>query len=84
MLIVHRCHCGHLDRWHSSSALTGTRSCSAPQCGCAQPVYDKPEVIPSWRGTIDGTQRDVVTRRPECDCRDCAALFTSATNKEVA
>ncbi|EIE99802.1 hypothetical protein [Saccharomonospora glauca] len=84
MLIVHRCECGHLDRWHSSNPLTGTRSCADYRCRCTEPIYGRPEVIPSWRGTLDGTWLDTVTRPPECDCGDCATLFAQAIGKEVA
>lgn len=84
MLIVHRCECGHLDSWHSHSSLTGTHRCADPRCGCVKPSYGSPEVIPSWRGTIDGTRKDTVTRSPECDCPACAELFANATDKEVA
>ena len=84
MLIVHRCACGHLDLWHSYNNLTGTYSCAGYRCSCAQPSYNAPGMITSWRGTIDGTWLDTVVRRPECDCSDCAELFSNATNREVA
>ncbi|WP_024875347.1 hypothetical protein [Saccharomonospora piscinae] len=84
MLIVHRCECGHLADWHTYSNLTGSDSCSALRCDCASPSYGKPQVIPSWRGTTEGTWLDTTVRRPACECQDCAELFTHSPDREVA
>lgn len=75
MLIVHRCGCGHTNAWHSEG-MDGPY-CHGP-CGCTDPAYGAPEVIPSWHSPDGATGATVPDERVHTTC-DCGACHTLAT-----
>ncbi|MEV4602576.1 hypothetical protein AB0K15_34925 [Amycolatopsis sp. NPDC049253] len=93
-LIVHRCHCGHIDLFHHGR----TDELTAEACtGCTGGTHEfgPPEVIPSWRSdAADATAGAVPDPDPVepgiagaglptlCGCPDCRALYNQ-TLKEI-
>jgi hypothetical protein len=84
--IAHRCACGHLDLFHSST----TDACTTGGCPCKTLNAGPPEVIPTWRS--DGTPTGPTIAEPAviapgtrsagmgglCGCEACHTLYASA------